>query len=399
LDDLHEVLDRLVAADSFSRSDKASVVSIQRARAKMDYLAATCTAAFDAGGEWATNGAKTTEAWLSTRCHLPTPEAKAQLRRGRALASLALCAAAFSAGEIGAAQVDVLAKAAKGHPRGVGTTEGGPEGGTEVATAVLFARDEALLVGHAKEMKFSPFCALVEYWSQLADPDGAEASDLARQARRDVYLAQSFDGMHLGQMTLDPISGTIVATEHARRERELFEADWKKAKEQLGREPRLHELGRTSAQRRADALVEMAIRSATAPADGRRPAPLFTILVGYETLHGRICQLEGGGVLSPGTLLPWLNGASFERIVFAPGTRVECSVRSRFFTGATRRAIEVRDQGCTHEFCEEPVQKCQGDHVVGYGEGGETTQENGQALCGFHNRQRNGREPPDGPDG
>jgi hypothetical protein len=358
----------------------------------MDYLAATSVAAFDAEGGWATNGAKTAGAWLSTRCHLPVPEAKAQLRRGRALASLPLCAAAFSAGEIGAAQVDVLAKAAQGHP-------GAGERGTEEATAALFARDEALLVGSATAMKFAPFCAAVAYWSQLADPDGAEASDLARQARRDVYLAESFGGMHLGQMTLDPISGTIVATEHARLERELFEADWKKAKEELGRDPQLHELARTSRQRRADALVEMAIRSGTAPADGRRPEPLFTVLVGYETLHGRICQLEGGAVLSPATLLPWLDAASFERLVFAPGTRVECSVTSRFFTGATRRAIEVRDQGCTHEFCEEPVQKCQGDHVVGYAAGGETTQENGRTLCGFHNRLRNGHEPPDGPDG
>jgi HNH endonuclease len=101
-------------------------------------------------------------------------------------------------------------------------------------------------------------------------------------------------------------------------------------------------------------------------------------------------------VLSPGTLLPWLDGATFERLVFGPGQRVECSVKARFFAGATRRAIEVRDQGCTHEFCEEPVENCQIDHIVLYSQGGETSQENGQALCGFHNRLRNGREPPDG---
>jgi hypothetical protein len=248
-------------------------------------------------------------------------------------------------------------------------------------------------------MKFAPFSVAVAYWSQLADPDGADAADVARQARRDVYLAESISGMHLGRMTFDPVSGTIVSRELTRLEKELFEADWKKAREALGREPHLHELCRTSAQRRADALVEMAMRSASTPADGRRPEPLFTVLVGWETLYGRICRLEGGAVISPGTLLPWLDGASFERIVFGPGKRVECSVTSRFFTGATRRAIEVRDQGCTHEFCEEPVKNCQGDHIVGWAQGGQTTQENGQALCGFHNRLKNGREPPDGPDG
>ena len=95
--------------------------------------------------------------------------------------------------------------------------------------------------------------------------------------------------MWLGQMTLDPISGSIVASELNRLEHDLFEADCAEAKERLGRTARIDELARTSGQRRADALVEMATRSRTAPAEGIRPAPLFSIFVGYETMHGRIC--------------------------------------------------------------------------------------------------------------
>ena len=90
--------------------------------------------------------------------------------------------------------------------------------------------------------------------------------------------------MWLGQMTLDPISGSIVADELNRLEHDLFEADCAQAKERLGRTARIDELARTSGQRRADALVEMATRSRTAPAEGTRPAPLFSVLVGYETL-------------------------------------------------------------------------------------------------------------------
>ncbi len=45
---------------------------------------------------------------------------------------------------------------------------------------------------------------------------------------------------------------------------------------------RIDELARTSGQRRADALVEMATRSRTAPAEGIRPAPLFSVFVSYE---------------------------------------------------------------------------------------------------------------------
>ena len=381
LDDLERDLDRLAGSDPFSYGDPESIIALERVSARLEFCLARAVAAFDGSGEWAADGARGTTAWLSTRCHLPQSVARAQLRRGRALPQLPLSAAAFCAGEIGVAQVDALAQAAAGP---------GPD------TAAAFARDEALLVGHAKDLKFAALRSVLSYWTQLADPEGAEESDMERRARRDVYLTKSINDMYLGAMTLDPISGAIVSKELLRLERVLFEADWAQAKAELGREPKLGELGRTSAQRRADALVEMATRSASVPKNARRPEPLFTVLVGYETLHGRICELEGGAVLSPSTLLPEMDGAWFERIIFRPGARAECSVKARFFTGGTRRVIEVRDHdGCAHEYCEEPVENCQIDHVVPYSEGGETTQENGRVMCPPHNRDRNGREPPD----
>ncbi len=180
------------------------------------------------------------------------------------------------------------------------------------------------------------------------------------------------------------------------------------------------DLLRTPAQRRADAFVEMATRSRTAPPDGRRPEPLFTVLVGYETLHGRIAELEDGTVVPPGTLLAWLaeadveraeyrsdgtvavgarakletlDATGLERAVATPITRVECNPEDRCFTGATRRAIEIRDRRCCHPTCDLPASWCQVDHVRPYADGGPTTQENGRLLCGPHNRMRNYGRP------
>jgi hypothetical protein len=138
----------------------------------------------------------------------------------------------------------------------------------------------------------------------------------------------------------------------------------------------------------------MAIRSATAPADGRRPAPLISFFMGYEQMHGYICQTANGTVVTPGTIYEWLDRAYFERIIFEPKGRVDVSETARFFTGATRRALEVRDRRCTHPFCSEPIERCQGDHIKMASEGGPTTQENGRLLCAFHNRLRNQRPPP-----
>ena len=204
-------------------------------------------------------------------------------------------------------------------------------------------RDEAMLVSYAAEMGFEDFYRALSYWKQLADPDGADQAEETRRAARNVFLEPSMNGMYLGQMTMDPISGSVVSGELKRLEQALFEVDCSEATERLGRRPRVDELARTPAQRRADALVEMATRSRTAPADGVRPAPLFSVLVGYETMYGRISELESGIVLSPSALDPWMNSAYFERAIFKLGNRVDVSVRARLFTGGARRALELRE--------------------------------------------------------
>jgi hypothetical protein len=158
------------------------------------------------------------------------------------------------------------------------------------------------------------------------------------------------------------------------------------------------DLPRTPAQRRADALVEMATRSNTAPVNGRRPTPLFTVLVDYETLAGRICELASRTVVTPGSLLPWLDEAYVERIVFdGKGRLIDVGVQQRLFRGGKRRGIQVRDRICAHPLCEEPVERCEIDHIEPYAQGGETSVDNGRLLCPFHNRLRNTRPWPEWP--
>jgi hypothetical protein len=379
LDVLTEALDHLVEVDAASFGDGESVEVLQRLLARLESVVSRSVAAFDASGGWEPDGARNATAWLAAQCRLPRREARAQVRRGRELSHLPECASAWERGEITGAHLDVMASL---------RTE---------ATEEALARDEKLLVDEACRLRFDQFLRATAYWRQRADPDGADADGERRRARRDAYLVQSFSSMWLGQMTLDPVSGTIVATELDRLERQLFEAEWAEATERLGREPRVSDLARSPGQRRADALVEMATRSGTAPRDGRRPAPLFTVLVGWETLHGRICQLEDGTVLPPGSLLSWLEAADLERAVFTPGRRVEIGPTSRLFSGATRRAIEVRDRECVHPTCDVTASRCQIDHIRPWALGGPTTQENGRLLCGYHNRLRNNqnqRPPP-----
>jgi hypothetical protein len=379
LDVLEQDLDRLTESDQGTSGEIDSIERmerLERLHARVEAHLAQQVADFDASGVWAPSGARTAGAFLAHHCRLPNAEARRQVRRGRNLRHLPRFAEAWSKGQITAQHVDVIASVRR------------------PATEAALERDESMLVEQAKTLQFAEFVRAVRYWEQHADPDGAEEDAMEMAARRDVFLTSSFNGMWLGTMTLDPISGSIVSSELERLERELFMADWAKAKDELGRDPHLDELCRTSSQRRADALVEMATRSKSMPADGRRPEPLFSVLVGYEELRGRICELANGAVVAPGSLLPWLEEADMERAVFAPGGRVEVSITSRFFTGATRRAIELRDRICQHPYCDQPVERCQVDHIVEFSKGGLTTQENGRLLCAFHNRLRNQRPPP-----
>lgn len=371
-----DTIDALVRGDPADYGDAESVEALHRLLSRLDAFTTAATAAFDASGAWADDGARDAAAWVITRCRLPRRDARRRVRTGRRLRQLPACAEAWLAGDVTQAHVDALGRLLR--PK----------------TAEAFARDEQTLVGHARTLRFDDFLRVLAYWEQHADPDGADREDDDRRAERAVYLERTYQGMWMGRIALDPVSGAIVSEEHGRLEEALFAADWAEAKNRLGRDPKADELCRTSHQRRADALVEMATRSRTMPDDGRRPLPLFSVFVGYETLHGRICQLADGTVISPATVVGWADGALLERAVFGPGTRVEVGAATRFFTGATRRAIELRDRRCAHPYCDRPASQCEVDHILPFSAGGPTTQENGRLLCPFHNRLRNQRPPP-----
>ena len=375
IDGLREAAERLAAADPHELADAESIRELHRLKAALDAVVCRAVAAFDARREWEADGAKTAAAWLATVCRLPKALAQREVHLGRALRAMPVVEEAWVASGISAEHVRALAAAQK-------------------ATPVLFERDEAVLVDEAQKLRYSHFTRTLDYWRQNADPDGAEDDAAAKHAQRAVHLSQSFDGMFFGDIVLDPIGGTIVKTSLDAIEKELFDADWAEARERVGDDITVLDLKRTPAQRRADALVEMATRARSAAADARRPEPLFSVVVGYESFE-RLCELANGTVVSPGSLVPWLTQAWVERIVFSPASRkIDVGVAQRVFTGATRRAIEIRDCECFHPFCEEPAERCEIDHIEPYAAGGQTTTDNGRCACAFHNRARHRHRGP-----
>lgn len=375
-------VDELAALDPGALSDGELgelLVGLARLQNRLDHEAARLTGVWDARRGWAADRARSGASWLAYRARMPHAVARRQVALGRCVREMPAADGAWAAGDIGAAHVSALSRA------------------RTPATAAVYERDEAVLVDKARTLRFDDFARVVAYWSQGADPDGVEDDARDVRAQRRVHLSRTFGGAWVGDLVLDPIAGTILHDTLHAIETELFAADWAAARDRLGREPTVHELARTPAQRRADALVEMATRARTAPRDGRRPAPLFTVLVGYETLAGRVCELAGATVLTPGSLVPWLDAALVERVVFdTPSRVIDVGAQRRLFDGATRRAVEVRDRGrCYHPDCDD-THDLQVDHIQPWGAAGPTIQSNGRLACGHHNRARNGRSPPQG---
>jgi hypothetical protein len=58
---------------------------------------------------------------------------------------------------------------------------------------------------------------------------------------------------------------------------------------------------------------------------------------------------------------------------------------ARFFTGATRKAIDLRDRECTTRGCHVPAAFCHAHHYrQPWSRGGRTDLDNGKLLCAFH---------------
>jgi hypothetical protein len=358
------------------------VIELMREESRLAAAKATLVAAWDAQRQWADNGSKAAVARLMLDASVSARTAKRELFRARRLRTMPCTTAALAEGKLSIDHADLLMRVNQ------------PE------VAHLFARDESLLVDQIKMMRHPAAERCTRYWRSLAEDEaGKEPSDRDRDGRH-FSAVRTFRGRVVFDGMLDPVAGTVVLNELQRLEQRMFVQDWADARAEHGDRATAADLPRTSDQRRADALEQMARRSAAMDPHAVIPRPLFTVLVGYEGFSN-VCELSDGTVVAPHQLVRHLADADIERIVFeGPSRVIDVGVRRRFFTGALRRAIEVRDRHCTHPSgCDVPAEQCEIDHIQPYSRGGLTTQGNGRCRCSVHNRQRSNRpDAPDAPD-
>ncbi len=260
-----------------------STVRVAELKAQLAALESEIVAAYDASGDWQVSGYRTVGAALTHRARIRRAEANQTVHLARSLKAMPVVSDALSSGEISLCHARRLAKAS--------ARDG-------------FSDVEALLCDHARGLSYTAFDKAVSYWEHLVDTNAAEHDATFKEQRREFHASMTFDGMGRLDGWLDPISFEEFRSALDRIEAELFNNDLRGAQAELFNndlrgaqaeqvDKHAAELWRTPAQRRADALVEMARRATAVPQGAKTPEPLVIIHMDKPTFETGLNQTLG----------------------------------------------------------------------------------------------------------
>jgi hypothetical protein len=343
-------------------------------------------AAFDARGAAGSEGSVSTAAWLRTRLGMSAAEASDRVRTARVLRRLPSTAAAFAAGSLSYRHAALIA-----------ATVGDLDHDRAIAA-------DALLAGWAARLDVGRLRRLAARLLEVVEPDRALAEANAAHVRRRLHLSQTLDGGYRVDGWLDAEAGSVFAAV-------LFPLAARTGPDDT----------RTPAQRRADALTELARRAlhgGDLPVTGGVP-PHLTLVVDLPTLRPQVSDQDGtgtpavhperrgGGAGLPqaehlertGAWLDWSGPVTAETarriacdagisrvITDGPSQVVDVGRRTRIVTAAQRRALAVRDRGCRFPGCDRPPHMTDAHHIVHWVNGGLTDLDNLLLLCRTHHR-------------
>jgi hypothetical protein len=247
---------------------------------------------------------------------------------------------------------------------------------------------ERVLVDLAPSLTTRELRRLCREAIEHADPDGAEPREDELRRRSGVQIVRRRDGLVQWIITMHPEAAgfltTAVDARTAPRRQPTFQED--------DVELAVEHDNRTLGQQRLDALVSIA-RDSLCRDDGELAGTPVTMVVrlDYEALLSGIGSARIDGIdtpISAATARRLACDAEIIPAVFGgPSERLELGRSKRLFSKVQRRAIAIRDGGCTWPGCTAPPGWCEVAHIVAWLLGGETNLDNGLLLCPFHHRR------------
>jgi hypothetical protein len=349
--ELAEVVDEWAGTEPASLSDAALASGLLALRAQMDRLEAVFARLADAAhqrGVGAVDGTPSTAAWLRWQAGMREGEARDAIEAGAVCRELLTeTGEAWRDGAISAgAARTILAARVDGHD--------------EQLLSV-----ETTLLDHARRGDLRRLRRACAHFRKCALADGTEPG-----ARDGLHISRTFDGVVAFSGELEDLGAeTVLTAVHA----------YTDAPSDDDR--------RTTAQRRAAALVRICEVALAHLGDDRRPVAQVSVVVDWATLVGDDGRHDGAftGPIHPTDIDRLLCDCDVARIVTGPNSLpLDAGRARRTAPPAIRRAVVVRDGGCRFPGCDRPPGWCDAHHVEHWTNAGRTSLSNLVLLCDRH---------------
>ena len=284
--------------------------------------------------------------WVALQCQISKNSAADRLCIGAQLENLPRVDAALSSGDIGLQAASVIC-----HLNERVTQAGG-------------AIDEEEWVKIARDLSIKNLSLEAASTWHGIDPAGFTARVEEAHERRQLFISECGDMYRIdGWLELE--AGAVV----------------KAAIDELA-----HPLGaiddRSPKQRRADAVVEMAM--------GNRVAPQISVHTTIEGLKGEVgapaSQLADGTPVSSKTVQRLACDGTLHRVLKADSMVIDVGRARRVAQPAQWRALRARHKTCGAPGCDRPIGMTQAHHIDFWKDGGHTNHRRMLPLCHYHHR-------------
>jgi hypothetical protein len=327
----------------------------------------------------------TARAWMKHHLQLSGSEAHGRVQEARLRRAVTVWNNALAAGQVGVAQTRLMARIAA-NPR---------------------IEPDVLTQGVWQLMVDAMDCSYIEFerraltWEALADPLGAAEKLERNRQRRTASVHQNSDGSWNLNAVFDDVGGPEFLEIFCWFVDREFDRDWKDATRRVGEgNVDVSMLRRTEAQRRSDALVEMARAAAACPPDRERPLPTANFLLDATTAAAAAdghpidplryrdltSRTDRGHRINPDAIIGVSLWSLIRRVVTdSKGVVIELGRTQRLFSGFAREAVMLLEPTCIWPGCDQPHTWCHADHLTSWTTRGPTNPDNGAPLCPRHN--------------
>jgi hypothetical protein len=297
-----------------------------------------------------------TTQWVRRFCRLSASAAATTLRTARALDDMPVVGKVARAGDLTGPAVRQIAAARMRHP------------GEFPLHEPVFA-DVGTYLGPA-ELRTA-----IAHWSQQVDDASGLVPVVEQRRRRRLAMSQTYEGMWSLSGMLDAESGHVVATAlRAIADPGNLDADD----------------ARSHPQRMADAAAEVGRfwldhNETVVTSGGEKPH--VTVVVDYTHLVeavGPPATVDAAPITHEALRRLTCDAGVVRVVRDGDGQPLDVGRRVRTVTPAIRRALDLRDGGCTWDGCDAPAGWCDAHHLVHWADGGPTSVDNMALLCRRH---------------